>query len=196
MRKGTTAIGMNIEDEVAARIAIGDCLAHYARSVDRAQWDRIGESFHDGAYDDHGAYKGDISGFTKWVQEHHREVVQSMHCLTNTLIEFVSSDRALVETYFASYKTTAQNAEIEGARHYTNSRVLGRYIDIFELRAGNWAIARRTVVTEAVTMELGGVPVPPNRTLASRDDLDPLVLTRRELGLSSTPGVNRVNSSY
>jgi len=177
-------VSLTAELQAAARVQILDCLANYARAVDRKQWDMVRNSFHDDAYDDHGPFKGTVSGFIEWVSERHRNVPQSMHVLSNTLIEFVSAERALVETYFVSYKVIALEPDGSGGSSFASSRVLGRYIDIFEHR-DKWAIVRRTVISEAAAMENSLLPLPPGSTLARRDEHDPLIVARRELGLTT-----------
>jgi hypothetical protein len=116
---------LTAEARTAARAEIVDCLANYARAVDRKQWDLVRNSFHEDAYDDHGPFKGTVSEFIEWVAERHSDVVQSMHVLSNTLIEFVSAERALVETYFASYKSVPQEPDGNGGSSFANYRVLG-----------------------------------------------------------------------
>ena len=42
------------------RQEIRDCMARYARGVDRNDWEAVRDTYHPDAYDDHGDYKGDI----------------------------------------------------------------------------------------------------------------------------------------
>jgi hypothetical protein len=178
---------MSSEARLLAKAEITDCLAIYARGVDRRQWSLVLAAYHDDAFDDHGAYKGDIPGLIEWVREKHANVPHSMHILSNCLIEFVSPDRALVETYFESCKTIRPtDAGESGTGTSQKSRVLGRYIDIFERRAGRWAIARRSVVTESVEFQDIVTPIPDTSNVGRRDDEDVLTLVRRELGVDDT----------
>ena len=45
-------------EELEARTAIEDCLKRFARAVDRQDWRAAREAYHEGAFDDHGFFKG------------------------------------------------------------------------------------------------------------------------------------------
>lgn len=184
---------------LADRFAIQDTLARYARGVDRRDWDFVRSAFHPGATVDQGDYKGDAEGLIQSMKLRHQAVEQSMHILTNCLIEFDSSDGALVETYYLALQRNGtlpleMRRALLGDRADTSGeidlRALGRYVDRFERRSGEWRIVRRICIVESIT----GTPAPPGKTfsanwiVASRDGDDALWRARTELGLGSPTG--------
>lgn len=177
------------------RLEIQQVLYRYARGVDRRDWDLVRSTYHPDGYDDHGNYKGGIDGFIESLTKRHATVEQSMHVLANCLIEFAGADRALVETYFSTYQRLSPAAG-ESRRIYLRGQpirddeavegtVYGRYVDVFERRAGEWRVLRRTVVFEVYkgSPAPAGGGMPERWTRASRDGDDPVEQARRELGL-------------
>ena len=122
------------------REEIRDCMARYARGVDRADWRAVRATYHADAFDDHGDYKGDIDGFIAFARERTGSLPQCMHFLGQCLIEFAGDDVAVVETHFM----TAHTLDAEGRRAYgagdgggaVQLSSLGRYVDRFERRGG------------------------------------------------------------
>jgi hypothetical protein len=185
---------------LADRIAIQDCLDRYARGIDRRNWDFLASAFHTGATLDQGDFKGTIEEMVETVKLRHAAIEQSAHLLTNTLIEFdgpadVAPNGAVVETYFlallrnGNLPETVRTALLgpgAGASGKIDMQSLGRYIDRFEKRDGQWKIARRVCVAETLT----GRPVPDGTSLspawvvASRGPDDALWQMRSEFGLT------------
>lgn len=176
------------------RAAIQDALARYARGVDRRNWDCLLSAFHAGAPVDQGDYKGPIEGMVDAMRSRHGMIEQASHLIANCLIEFDSPDGAVVETYFlallrnAHFPSEMRRALLgeEAAREgKIDLRSLGRYVDRFERRNGEWRIARRVCVAETVTGELA----PAERTFStnwveqSRELDDALWRMRTEFGL-------------
>jgi len=123
-------------EELQARTAIEDCLKRFARAVDRQDWKAAREAYHDGAFDDHGFFKGAPDAFLAHIAKLHEQQDHSMHFNTNVLIEFQARDRAFVETYVLVLQRF-------GDRRVTAS---ARYLDRFENRHGHWRVAHRTLV--------------------------------------------------
>jgi len=123
-------------EELEVRTAIEDCLKRFARAVDRQDWKAAREAYHDGAFDDHGFFKGPPDAFLAHIAKLHEQQDHSMHFNTNVLIEFQAKDRAFVETYVLVLQRFAD-------RRVTAS---ARYLDRFEKRSGEWRVARRTLV--------------------------------------------------
>jgi ketosteroid isomerase-like protein len=123
-------------EELEARIAIEDCLKRFARAVDRQDWKAAREAYHDGAFDDHGFFKGPPDAFLAHIAKLHEQQEHSMHFNTNVLIEFQARERAFVETYVLVLQRFAD-------RRVTAS---ARYLDRFEKRKGEWRVAHRTLV--------------------------------------------------
>lgn len=123
-------------EELEARTAIEDCLKRFARAVDRQDWKAAREAYHDGAFDDHGFFKGPPDAFLAHIEKLHAVQDHSMHFNTNVLIEFESRERAFVETYVLVLQRFAD-------RRVTAS---ARYLDKFEKRHGQWRVVHRTLV--------------------------------------------------
>jgi hypothetical protein len=169
------------------QFAIRDVLARYARGVDRRDWNLIRAAFHMDAWDDHGSYRGNVDGLIEWVSRRHNLIDQAMHFLGNCLVEFADEDTALVETYYSAYLRLGPAAEesrsmllgsVPGDAHI-DTTVLGRYIDRFERRNGEWRIAKRISVYEAIRNEPVLDPSRnPEYDWAQRDDSDALYTMR------------------
>ena len=169
------------------REEIRDCMARYARGVDRADWDGVRATYHVDAYDDHGDYKGYIDDFIEFASTRTGSLPQVMHFLGQSLIEFAGDDVAIVETYFM----TAHTLDAEGRRAYgtvENGTVqlsaMGRYADRFERRNSVWRVAHRIVVFEATRIFTNEVPpLKPDWAQLRRDPDDPIFVLRREASL-------------
>ena len=140
---------------------IRDAIRRYARGVDRGDWDLVRTGYHPDAYDAHGDYRGGIDGFIAWLDERFAGVDNSMHFLGQSLIEFKGPDLALVETYFVSRRLVPPTGDAAAAAGPSDAMVRegwGRYVDRFERREGQWRVAHRTVVLEALSsaLALGG----------------------------------------
>lgn len=167
--------------------AIQDCLARYARSTDRGDWQAVRDTYHHDAEDQHGEYRGNVDGLIEWLVRRFDGIDNSMHFLGNCLIEFASSDLAFVETYFCS-RRLRQPASDEQAGLGPDDAICreawGRYLDHFERRDGQWRVARRQVVIEAVysSVASGGKRGwhSPN-IWGSRDAFDPSRRSRDDL---------------
>jgi len=160
-------------DRLLAEADIRDAMARYARGADRNDLALLRTAYHADATDSHGYYVGDLDGFERWFSDRHAEVTQSMHFLGNCLIEFDGDDRADVETYCQAFQRLRDPDE---PGMLQDLRVLCRYLDRFERRAGRWAIAAREVVYE--TQETGQVadsdPFPSGFAVQSHSTSDPV----------------------
>lgn len=85
---------MESVNELLAREAIREVLQLYARGVDRRDWALVASTYHPDAHDDHGGYKGGVTGLLEWLERRHASIEQSMHFLGNCLIDFRSDSRA------------------------------------------------------------------------------------------------------
>jgi hypothetical protein len=179
---------------LADRTAIQDCLHRYARGIDRRNWDFLRSAFHPGATLDQGDFKGTIEEMIETVKLRHAAIEQSAHLLTNILIEFDAPDGAVVETYFLALLRNGNlpaivRATLLGAGAGGSDKVdmqsLGRYIDRFEKRDGQWKIARRICVAETLTATavVDGEPLSPAWVKATRDPDDALWQMRGAFGL-------------
>ena len=57
---------------------IRDCMARYARGVDRADWEAVRDTYHDDAYDDHGDYKGAVLWHLKAAELGHAQAQSNL----------------------------------------------------------------------------------------------------------------------
>jgi hypothetical protein len=179
---------------VEERIAIQDVLYRYARGVDRRDWELVRSVYHPDATDDHGGYRGGVDGLIEYLRSRHEHIEQSLHVITNCLIEFQSEDVALVESAFVAFQRVLPAAGPVRLRYVTSrpprddeavqGQAVGRYVDRVERRDGLWRIAERTTVYEVYR----GDPAPaggglqPGWTQARRDGSDPLEVWRRPWG--------------
>ena len=129
------------------RLEIEELLYRYARGVDRRDWDLVRATYHPDAHDDHGNYKGDIDGFIASLKKRHAMIEQSMHVVTNCMIEFDGPDSALVESYFITFQRVLPEAG-DARRNYLSrepladgdamqGQAVGRYVDRVTRGAAN-----------------------------------------------------------
>lgn len=179
--------------ELIDRMEIQDVMLKYCRGVDRQAWDLARQTFFDDATEDHADYKGPVRGFFDWIIPIHGQVVKSTHLIGNCLIEFGSASVAAVESYF--YASLELGAEAEGHRKLfaaadaskarIKTEVLGRYVDRFEKRNGEWKVAARRVVFDSTQshQSSGSVDRNPHWALGTRDMKDPIFALRQSIGL-------------
>lgn len=164
--------------------AIRDVIARYARGVDRCDWDMVRSAYHEDAFDDHGGYSGDVNGLLDWIRRRHVNIEQSMHLVGNCLIDFVSKEAAIVETYCVSYQRYGDAAretiklwigDVDlDPGEYVFATMTCRYVDRVEKRGGGWRIAKRTVVFEDVKAVKARSLLKDDWPLAQRDSTDKL----------------------
>ena len=145
----------------------------YARGIDRGDAALLEPAFHDDATDDHGNFQGDkataLANFARSAAS--TETTASVHHIGNMLID-LKGDEAHVETYFMA----SQRRELDG-KAFTRMRV-GRYLDHFVKRDGQWRVLNRRVIDDW-----------------SR--LDEVISTAREVGPANNHGMrNRNDLSY
>lgn len=131
--------------ELLDRAQIGDVLRTYATAVDRRDVELIRTVYHPDAIDDHGDWKGDISEFIAIAPGFWATFEMTMHMMGQPLITFdpAHRDTATAETYAVAYHRRA------GRDGVLRDDVWGvRYLDVFERRAGQWRIARRTMTRD------------------------------------------------
>lgn len=129
---------MTIE-ELCAREAIRDCIARVARGEDRRDADLLRGCFHADASLDFGIFAGDLDAYLAWIVPGSPQVRLTLHTLGQSLILF-DGPGANVETHIASYhRVGAGVSDID-------MTIGGRYLDKFEMRDGDWRIARRQML--------------------------------------------------
>ena len=190
---------MNIDERLQRLLdkdEIEGVLQKWAHSVGRKDWDKVREVFFEDATDAHsGRYEGGVEGFFAWQKRHHVGVEQSVHFIGSGQIEFATPELALSQSYviaFHRYGLEARQARIDifGPEQADrvkpmHSNIVGRYIDRFEKRKGEWRIAKRVSVIEWVRFEEApwDLPFQPGWTAAKRGRDDASYAMRREMGL-------------
>lgn len=184
-------------ERIADRMAITDTIYRWCRAIDRLDMDGVRAVFHPDATDDHTAFKGGVDGLIEWISTRHQGIPFSMHQVSNILIEFASTDVALVETCVwciqrYPVESLASLTQLTGARDRAPSNGIdsmscSRYVDRFERRQDEWRIAQRTVVIG--WKSLFDVPADTPRFPSAwiqdmRNQEDFIFQQRRELGIS------------
>lgn len=175
--------------------AIEQTLYRYARGVDRKDWELVQSAYHPDAIDNHGNYKGPIDGFISSLKVRHAHISQSLHVISNVLVEFKAENSALVESYFTAYqrllptagvsRQTYLSGEIASDSDCVDNEVIGRYVDHFTRLDGQWRIQQRDVLFDLYRSRIAprNAPINPAITLSTRDDNDLLHSRRRALNL-------------
>ena len=122
------------------REAIRECLYRYCRGIDRLDEAALRSAYWPDGTDHHGAYQGSASGFIEMALVKLRNAGRMVHQISNILIELRGSVAA-VESSFLAFQ---QDLDAQGQPVQT--LLLGRYVDRFEQREGQWRVAARTVV--------------------------------------------------
>jgi hypothetical protein len=127
------------------RQAIQDCVLRYCRGVDRFDRELILSAFHPDALDEHGKFVGHPDEFIDWALDQHEKAhLSHQHYVLNHSCE-LDGDTAHAETYFmfVSMNRAGKPLTMGG----------GRYVDRFERRNGQWAIAARACLRDWSMMD-------------------------------------------
>lgn len=117
-----------------------ECIMRYVKGIDRLDRELLESAYHPDALDDHGVFVGPADRYIDFILDfHYTHQQRTMHEITTHLCE-LDGDVAHTETY---YKYNALNRKPP----YFNTAV-GRYLDRFEKRDGEWRIAQRICVTD------------------------------------------------
>lgn len=129
-------------EKLAARMALEDLAGRYARAIDRRDMALLRSVYHDDAVDEHGtAYQGNVEGFIAAMPGLMGNYEVTQHQIHSKVFA-IEGDKANGELYFTAY-----HRMIEPARHLV---VHGRYLDNYEKREGEWKIAYRRLVWDAI----------------------------------------------
>lgn len=125
---------------LADRTRIRDCLHRYTRGLDRHDADLIASAFWPDAEISYGRhFRGLRDPFVAWSNKLHAARWKAhSHNVTNQSVEF-DGDTAHVESYVVYFHRKADNDVDVG---------IGRYLDLFERRDGEWRILKRQFVVE------------------------------------------------
>lgn len=157
-----SAIGQLLDKQ-----AIREAVMRYCRGVDRRDPELISSAYHPDAIDMHGRQRFTGETVGQGIVDLVGSAKVAMNQVTNQLITLHGDGTAGCETYF----TVWQSIETESEDRLLLA--LGRYVDRFECRAGEWKIAHRLVIVELTRIVPAGGPTPPLLGLGSRDRDDP-----------------------
>jgi hypothetical protein len=181
------------------RQAIEHVLAMYCRAIDRMDIELLKSVYHPDGTDDHGPFCGNAHEFAEHIIPTLGEVIiDGMHTVTHSAIE-VQGNFATAESYYVAYQRCpgglpkveaffgeryAAQVRKQGLLEADHDYICGgRYIDLFEKRAGEWKILRRKITNEWNIVQpssritdqghIGGYNLP-----GRRDRQDPVYLNR------------------
>lgn len=126
--------------------SIEDVLMRYSRAIDRNNDALLRSVYWPDAYDDHLLYEGNLEGLVEYCMETTKDMA-THHFLGNRLIELFGPDKAFAETYYQAY----HNIPLPDGGGWRDLTLLGRYLDDFERRDGEWRISRRICTVDAYT---------------------------------------------
>jgi len=124
--------------ELIDRHEIWQVLQRYGRGLDRLDRELVRSCYFDDAIEDHGAFVGRPDDFIAWANQSTMNFVTQHHGLMNHFCELDGND-AYAETYYVF------TGVAEKPPHFQS---MGRYIDHFQKRDGEWRIANRVTIIE------------------------------------------------
>jgi hypothetical protein len=124
--------------ELIDRNEIWQVLQRYGRGLDRLDHDMVRSCYFEDAIDDHWVISCGVEDFIKFAEKSTLHYTAQHHGLMNHHCELVGDD-AYCETYFLFTATVTEPP------HFMS---MGRYIDHFQRRNGEWRIANRVMVSE------------------------------------------------
>jgi SnoaL-like domain len=125
--------------ELIDRQEIWAVMQRYGRGLDRIDRELVRSCYFDDAIEDHDTFVGKVDDFIEWANQSSLLFECHHHGLMNHFCDLKGSD-AYCETY---YLFTAQAAQ---PPHFMS---MGRYIDHFQKRNGEWRIANRVCIVES-----------------------------------------------
>lgn len=127
----------NTLESLLAKQDITDCLARYARGVDRGDADLLHSCYFDDSIEEHGSsFTGNARDYVSGAMKRLAKAGVMAHYLCNAHIE-LDGDTAWVESYLLTF------ARFGTADAPVDTLTGGRVVDRFERRAGEWRIAHR-----------------------------------------------------
>ena len=121
--------------------AIRDTLCRYWRGIDRRDADLVASTYHPGAYDDHGYYKGPVEGFVETLPSGVWAFFDNTQHFSGHIavdLDPTDPDRARAESYAEAHHIRLEEGGLGVDLVYGL-----RYVDLFTRRDGVWRIAHR-----------------------------------------------------
>ncbi len=153
-------------DQLEALQQIRDAVQRYSRGIDRLDRDTMRAAYWPDATDDHGVFVGNAWEFVDRCMGSHDRWRSTLHCVLNHLVEL---DPETGDDAPATARGEVYNVTYLIPNEGEISMWVGRYLDRYERRAGEWRIAARICVHEgtsllpATTDGDPGREVPPGR---------------------------------
>jgi len=124
--------------EFKDREAIREAIHRYCQAVDRCDLEMLKSCYWSDGYDDHGFFAGNAHEFAEYVIPCLERVNSSMHSITNTRFKF-DGDRCACSS---QWHVVHRLAHDDGFTDFLHD---GRYLDVWEKRAGEWKILHRII---------------------------------------------------
>ena len=160
------AIQMLVDKQEIAELSY-----RYSRACDRLDRELLESVYWPDGTDDHGTFKGTASEYVDWVMKFLAGWVSTHHENPNILIE-LDGDTACGEVGWVGY----YRYDIDGVAH--DHLAVGRYVDRYERRNGEWRIKHRTCVSDwtriAPTLNDWRINPPGAQILGRRGKDDPV----------------------
>ncbi|MBT4161571.1 MAG: nuclear transport factor 2 family protein [Gammaproteobacteria bacterium] len=150
----------------------------YSRACDRLDRDLLSSVYWPDGTDDHGIFKGSAPEYVDWVIGFLEGWVATHHDNTNILID-LDGDKATGEVHWTGY----YQLELDGVSH--DNLAVGRYIDRYERRDGEWRILHRTCVSDWSRMQptINDLRKNPDQSLVGKRGREDLVYSRETIGI-------------
>ena len=126
--------------------AIERLSALYSRACDRMDRELLESVYWPDGTDDHGAFSGSAPDYIEWVMGVLSGMISTHHDNTNIIID-LDGDRATGEVHWTGYYQIELNGES------FDQIAVGRYLDRYERRDGEWRIFDRVCVTDWLRTE-------------------------------------------
>lgn len=174
---------MSRDDQIQALLdkqAITELSYRYSRAADRLDRELLASVYWPDGTDDHGAFSGSAPDYVDWVIGLLSGWIAVHHDNTNILIE-LDGESAVGEVHWAGYYTYEVNGQVQ------DQLAVGRYLDRYERRNGEWRILHRTCVSDWSRMEPGvnWRTDAARARLAGKRKPDDLLYRVRSLGLAA-----------
>lgn len=124
--------------DIADRHDIHQVMLRYARGLDRMDVALARSCYFDDCIEDHSIYVGTPDGFIDWANGVSLQYESTQHAIFNHVCD-LQGDDAYCETYFQFTGVAAKPP------HFMS---VGRYVDHFQRRGGEWRIANRVTIVE------------------------------------------------
>jgi hypothetical protein len=129
--------------ELCDRIAIEDALHRYCHAVDRCDADLLRTVYWPDGHDDHVFWSGNAMDFVDFCIPILKSRDQTLHAISNVMMRLDGSE-ARVQCYYNAIERLRRK---DGTAN--DVTFLGRYLDRFEKRGGEWKIAHRQVMIDS-----------------------------------------------